>query len=55
MLRSRSLLLAAGLFALASIPAFAGVYAETPEPKLGFLAVLGVGAVVLAANKLKKR
>lgn len=41
------------LFAATS-SAFAG-FVVTPEPKLGILTVLGVGAVVLAANKLKKK
>ena len=51
---SRSLFVLTGLLAAACVPAFAGLVV-TPEPKLGLLTALGVGAVVLVANKLKKR
>ena len=54
MVNLRSFLIVAGILAVASVPAFAGIVV-TPEPKLGILTVLGVGAVVLVASKLKKR
>jgi hypothetical protein len=47
--------LAAGL-AAACASAFAGTpVAATPEPRLGLLVVLGVGAAVLGVRKMKGR
>jgi hypothetical protein len=49
----RSLFMLAGILAVVSVPVFAGV-AVTPEPKLGILTAVGVGALVLIARKVKK-
>jgi hypothetical protein len=54
MSRFSTLVCFATVFLAASSAAFAGV-AVTPEPKLGILTALGVGAVVLVARKVKKR
>lgn len=35
--------------------AFAGEVASTPEPRLGLLTALGVGAIVLVGRKMKRR
>jgi hypothetical protein len=50
---ARSLFMLAGILAVVSVPAFAGIVA-TPEPKLGILTAVSVGAIVLIARKIKK-
>jgi hypothetical protein len=55
MSKYRSLICLATCIAAACVPAFAGINAVTPEPRLGILVVLGVGAAVLAVRKLKDR
>ncbi len=49
----RSLFMLAGVLAVSCVPAFAGLVV-TPEPKLGILTAVGVGAIVLIAKKVKK-
>ena len=48
----RSLFMLAGVLAVSCVPAFAGSVA-TPEPNLGILTAVGVGAIVLVAKKVK--
>jgi hypothetical protein len=51
----RSLLGLVVCLTAACATAFAGNPTVTPEPKLGILVVLGVGAAVLGVRKLKDR
>jgi hypothetical protein len=50
----RAVFVLTGVLAVVCVPAFAG-FVATPEPKLGILTAIGLGGVVLVANKLKKR
>ena len=53
----RSFFFLTGLLAAACVPVLAVncTIAVTPEPSLGILVALGVGAVVVAARKVKRR
>jgi hypothetical protein len=51
----RSLFCLAACLAAACIPASAAVEAVTPEPRLGALVVLGIGAIAVAVRKVKGR
>ncbi len=53
--QSRTWLRFAGVFVLFSLPVFAAVTAETPEPSLVVLTAIGVGAVVLVARRKRGR
>ena len=57
MIYRRSFFFLTGLLAAACVPVFAVncTIAVTPEPSLGILVALGVGAVVVAARKVKRR
>ena len=50
---ARLLFTLAGILAVVSVPAFAGP-TVAPEPKLGILTAISVGAIVLIARKIKK-
>ena len=49
----RSLFMLAGILAAICVPALAGP-TVAPEPKLGILTAVSVGAIVLIARKVKK-